>query len=47
LKVSDAPPFNVVFAHVKVHSFDVVLAELPLPVSGLSFAPDGTASLVQ
>jgi hypothetical protein len=47
LNVSDAPPFNVVVGHVKVQWFDVVSAELPEPLSGLSVEPDGTASLVQ
>ena len=42
-----APEASVVFDQVNVHVFDVVNAEVPVPVSGLSTAPVGTASLVQ
>ncbi len=45
--VSDAPDASVVFDQVNVHVFDVVNAEVPVPVSGLSTAPVGTVSLVQ
>jgi hypothetical protein len=33
--------------HVKMHTFDVVWAEAPVPVKGLNVAPEGIASLVQ
>jgi hypothetical protein len=47
LNVSDAPAASVVLAHVYVHTFEVVNADVPLPVRGVSLAPVGTASLVQ
>jgi hypothetical protein len=46
LNVIDAPLASVV-DHVKTHLFDRVVAEVPLPLRGLNFAPDGTESLVQ
>jgi hypothetical protein len=47
LKVIDAPLASVALDHVKTHLFDRVVAEVPLPLRGLNFAPDGTLSLVQ
>jgi hypothetical protein len=48
LKVSEVPAASDVLEdHVKMHVFEVVAAELPLPVSGLNVAPDGTVSFVQ
>jgi hypothetical protein len=47
LNVSDAPRASLVLAQVKMHTFDVVVADAPLPVRGLNVAPDGTESLVQ
>ena len=47
MNVSDAPAASVLFAHVNLHVFDVVVADVPLPERGLSVAPDGTVSLVQ
>jgi hypothetical protein len=47
LNVKDAPAFSVVFAQVKMHVLEEVVAELPVPLSGVSAAPEGTASFVQ
>jgi hypothetical protein len=46
LNVLVAPAASVC-VKVKVHAFDVVHAEVPVPVRGLSVEPEGTASLVQ
>jgi hypothetical protein len=46
LNVVDAPAASD-DVNVKVHWLDVVCADVPLPVRGLSVAPDGTASFVQ
>jgi hypothetical protein len=41
-------PFTArVLVHVNVQVFDFVVADEPLPLRGLSLAPDGTESLVQ
>src|SRR5215475_5192986 len=45
--VNDAPDATVVPDQVYVHVLDVVTADDPVPVRGLSTAPAGTASLVQ
>jgi hypothetical protein len=47
LNVFEAPLASLALAQVKMHTFDVVVAEGPLPVRGLKLAPDGTQSLVQ
>ena len=47
MNVKDAPAFNVVVAHVKTQLLELVSAELPVPLRGLSTAPVGTASFVQ
>jgi hypothetical protein len=47
LNVSDAPAASVVCGHEKMQTFDFVVADAPLPTSGPSVAPEGTASLVQ
>jgi hypothetical protein len=47
LNVTDAPAASELPAHVNLHVFDVVTAEVPLPDKGLSAAPEGTVSLVQ
>jgi hypothetical protein len=47
LNVSEAPAPSDLLDHVNLQVFDVVAAELPLPLRGLSVAPEGTASLVQ
>jgi hypothetical protein len=47
LNVIEAPLASEALDHVKTHLFDDVAAELPLPLRGLSLAPDGTLSLVQ
>jgi hypothetical protein len=43
----EAPLASVVLDQVKTHLFDCVAADDPLPLRGLSFAPDGTESFVQ
>jgi hypothetical protein len=45
--VKDDPEVSVAPDQVYVHVLDVVVADDPVPVSGLSTAPAGTASLVQ
>jgi hypothetical protein len=47
LNVSDAPAASVLLDQVNVHTFEVVLADVPLPLRGLSEAPEGTVSFVQ
>jgi hypothetical protein len=47
LNVTDAPAASELLAHVNLHVFDVVTAEVPLPERGLRVAPEGTVSLVQ
>jgi hypothetical protein len=48
LNISEAPAASDVLEdHVKMHVFEVVVAELPLPVRGLNVAPGGTKSFVQ
>jgi hypothetical protein len=47
LKVFDAPDASLALAHVNLQWFDVVVADAPLPFSGLNVAPEGTASFVQ
>jgi hypothetical protein len=47
LNVSEAPAASVLLDHVNLQVFDVVAADVPLPVSGLRTAPEGTVSLVQ
>jgi hypothetical protein len=46
LNVFDAPLASD-DVQVNVHVFEVVVADEPLPLRGLSFAPEGTLSLVQ
>ncbi len=45
--MSEPPAASVALAHVNLQTFDVVCAEVPLPVRGLSVAPEGTVSFVQ
>ena len=47
MKVTEAPAASVLLAHVNLHVFDVVVADVPLPERGLSVAPEGTVSFVQ
>jgi hypothetical protein len=47
LNVFEAPDASVALDQVNLQWFDVVVADVPLPVSGLKTAPDGTASFVQ
>jgi hypothetical protein len=47
LNVSEAPAASLVLDQVNLQLFDVVAALVPLPLSGLRTAPDGTVSLVQ
>ena len=47
MNVVEAPALICAEAHVNVHLFELVAAELPDPVSGLRVAPEGTVSLVQ
>jgi hypothetical protein len=47
LNVTEAPFASVALDHVNTHLFDDVAAEVPLPLRGLSLAPDGTLSFVQ
>jgi hypothetical protein len=47
LNVVDAPFARVALDHVKMHWFDRVDADGPLPFKGPSVAPDGTESFVQ
>jgi hypothetical protein len=47
LNVVVAPALIVVFANVNTQWFELVVAELPEPLSGLRTAPEGTVSLVQ
>jgi hypothetical protein len=47
LNVFVVPAANEVLAHVNTQWFDDVEAELPVPLSGLKVAPEGTASFVQ
>jgi hypothetical protein len=47
LNVVVAPEASFALAHVNVHWLDFVAADEPLPLSGLSVAPEGTASFVQ
>ena len=42
-----APGVRVAFDHVNVQTLEVVWAVVPVPVRGLSFAPDGTTALLQ
>jgi hypothetical protein len=47
LNVADAPEASFALAQVYTQWFDVVVADEPLPLRGLSFAPEGTESFVQ
>jgi hypothetical protein len=47
LNVIEAPAASVLLAHVNLQTFDVVAADVPLPLRGLNAAPEGTVSLVQ
>jgi hypothetical protein len=46
LKVVEAPAASEP-DHVNLQTFELVVADVPLPVRGLSVAPEGTVSLVQ
>ena len=47
MNVAEAPAASFALAHVNTQWFEVVAADVPLPDSGLNFAPDGTESFVQ
>jgi hypothetical protein len=47
LNVFVAPTASDPVAHVKTQWFDLVAADVPLPLRGLSVAPLGTVSFVQ